>query len=166
RSGANMGILRVDHQDIGEFITAKAHEGELKNFNLSVGITDEFMQAVENDKEYDLVFKGKVYKTVAARAIWEIIVAGAWQNGEPGIVFLDTINRNNPLKPLGQIEATNPCGEQPLLPYSSCNLGSINLAQMTKGQWVDDRAEVDWEKLRKTIQVAVRFLDSVISVNT
>jgi len=166
RSGANMGILRVDHPDIEEFITAKAHEGELKNFNLSVGITDEFMQAVENDKEYDLVFTGKVYKTVAARAIWETIVAGAWQNGEPGIVFLDTINRNNPLKPLGQIEATNPCGEQPLLPYSSCNLGSINLAQMTKGQWVDERAEVDWEKLRKTIQVAVRFLDSVISVNT
>jgi len=166
RSGANMGILRVDHPDIEEFITAKAHEGELKNFNLSVGITDEFMQAVENDKEYDLVFKGKVYKTVATRAIWETIVAGAWQNGEPGIVFLDTINRNNPLKPLGQIEATNPCGEQPLLPYSSCNLGSINLAQMTKGQWVDERAEVDWEKLRKTIQVAVRFLDSVISVNT
>ena len=166
RSGANMGILRVDHPDIEEFITAKAREGKLKNFNLSVGITDEFMQAVENDKEYDLVFKGKVYKTVATRAIWETIVAGAWQNGEPGIVFLDTINRNNPLKPLGQIEATNPCGEQPLLPYSSCNLGSINLAQMTKGQWVDERAEVDWEKLRKTIQVAVRFLDSVISVNT
>ena len=166
RSGANMGILRVDHPDIEEFITAKAYEGELKNFNLSVGITDEFMQAVENDQEYDLIFKGKVFKTVAARAIWETIVAGAWQNGEPGIVFLDTINRNNPLKPLGQIEATNPCGEQPLLPYSSCNLGSINLAQMTKGQWVDGQAEVDWEKLRKTIQVAVRFLDSVISVNT
>lgn len=166
RSGANMGILRVDHPDIEEFITAKVHEGELKNFNLSVGITDEFMQAVENDQEYDLVFKGKVYKTVAARAIWETIVAGAWQNGEPGIVFLDTINRNNPLKPLGQIEATNPCGEQPLLPYSSCNLGSINLAQMIKGPWVDGQAEVDWEKLRETIRVAVRFLDSVISVNT
>ena len=166
RSGANMGILRVDHPDIEEFITAKAREGKLKNFNLSVGITDEFMQAVENDQEYDLVFTGKVYKTVAARAIWETIVTGAWQNGEPGIVFLDTINHNNPLQPLGQIEATNPCGEQPLLPYSSCNLGSINLAQMTKGKWVDGRAEVDWEKLRETIQVAVRFLDSVISVNT
>ncbi len=166
RSGANMGILRVDHPDIEEFIAAKAYEGELKNFNLSVGITDEFMEAVENDQEYDLVFKGKVYKTVAARDIWETIVSGAWQNGEPGIVFLDTINRNNPLKPLGLIEATNPCGEQPLLPYSSCNLGSINLSQMIKGPWIDGQAEVDWEKLKKTIQVAVRFLDSVISVNT
>lgn len=165
RSGANMGVLRIDHPDIEEFITAKKREGELKNFNLSVGITDAFMNAVENDRNYDLVFDGKVYKTLEAREVWDFIVAGAWRNGEPGIVFLDTINRNNPLKPLGVIEATNPCGEQPLLPYSSCNLGSINLAQMIKGEWVADQAEVDWEKLRRTVQIAVRFLDSVISVN-
>jgi len=166
RSGANMGILRVDHPDIEEFITAKNREGELKNFNLSVGIADAFMRAVENDQDYDLVFDGQVYKTLSARDVWEFIVAGAWKNGEPGIVFLDTINHHNPLKPLGDIEATNPCGEQPLLPYCSCNLGSINLSQMVKGQWVAAQAEVDWEKLRKTVQTAVRFLDSVISVNS
>ncbi|MFH1991813.1 MAG: adenosylcobalamin-dependent ribonucleoside-diphosphate reductase [Pseudomonadota bacterium] len=165
RSGANMGILRVDHPDIEEFISAKTKEGELKNFNISVGITDAFMNAVEKDQDYDLVFKGRVYKTLAARDVWETIVAGAWKNGEPGIVFLDTINRNNPLQPLGRIEATNPCGEQPLLPYSSCNLGSINLSQMIKGEWVAGRAQVDREKLHKTVQIAVRFLDSVISVN-
>jgi len=166
RSGANMGILRINHPDIEEFIAAKSREGELKNFNLSVGITDEFMNAVENDQQYDLVFNGKVFKTVAARAVWKTIINGAWRNGEPGIVFLDTINRFNPLRPLGEIEATNPCGEQPLLPYCSCNLGSINLSQMIKGEWVDGRAEVDWEKLGRTIQISVRFLDSVISVNT
>lgn len=166
RSGANMGILRIDHPDIEEFIAAKNREGELKNFNLSVGINDEFMEAVENDQQYDLVFNNKVFKTLAARDVWETIVTGAWKNGEPGIVFLDTINRNNPLEPLGQIEATNPCGEQPLLPYGSCNLGSINLSQMIKGEWVDGKAEIDWEKLRKTTQIGVRFLDSVISVNT
>ena len=165
RSGANMGVLRIDHPDIEEFISAKKQEGKLKNFNLSVGITDAFMNAVEKNQHYDLVFNGQVYKTLAARDVWDTIVAGAWRNGEPGIVFLDTINRNNPLKPLGAIEATNPCGEQPLLPYSSCNLGSINLARMIKGPWVTGPAEIDWEKLRKTIQLAVRFLDSVISVN-
>lgn len=165
RSGANMGILRVDHPDIEEFISAKNREGELKNFNISVGITDAFMNAVENDQDYALVFNGRVYKTLAASEIWETIVAGAWKNGEPGIVFLDTINRNNPLQPLGEIEATNPCGEQPLLPYSSCNLGSINLSQMIKGEWVAGQAEVDREKLRHIVQTAVRFLDAVISVN-
>lgn len=165
RSGANMGVLRIDHPDIEEFISAKKQEGKLKNFNLSVGITDAFMNAVEKNQHYDLVFNDEVYKTLAARDVWDTIVAGAWRNGEPGIVFLDTINRNNPLKPLGAIEATNPCGEQPLLPYSSCNLGSINLAQMIKGPWMTGQAEIDWEKLRKTIQLAVRFLDSVISVN-
>ncbi len=165
RNGANMGILRIDHPDIESFITAKTIEGELKNFNLSVGITDSFMNAVKNDEDYDLVFKGKVYKTLSARKIWETIVDGAWKNGEPGIVFLDTINRNNPLRPMGEIEATNPCGEQPLLPYSSCNLGSINLSQMVRGDWLKGAAEVDWEKLRETVTTAVRFLDSVISVN-
>ncbi len=165
RSGANMGVLRIDHPDIEGFISAKNQEGELKNFNLSVGITDAFMNAVEKKQHYDLVFNGEVYKTLAARDVWDAIVAGAWRNGEPGIVFLDTINRHNPLKPLGVIETTNPCGEQPLLAYSSCNLGSINLARMIKGPWVTGQAEIDQEKLRKTIQLAVRFLDSVISVN-
>jgi ribonucleoside-diphosphate reductase alpha chain len=165
REGANMGILRVDHPDIESFLAAKAVEGTLKNFNLSVGVSDVFMNAVKNDEDFDLVFDEKVYKTVSASELWEKIVDGAWANGEPGIVFLDTINRNNPLQPMGDIEATNPCGEQPLLPYSSCNLGSINLSRMIKGEWVNGHAEIDWEKLRKTVETAVRFLDSVISVN-
>jgi len=165
RDGANMGILRVDHPDIESFLTAKILEGELKNFNLSVGITDAFMKTVENNRDYDLVFNGKVYKTISAHKIWETIIDGAWKNGEPGIVFLDTINRNNPLRPMGEIEATNPCGEQPLLPYSSCNLGSINLSRMVSGDWVEGKAKVDREKLHKIVQTAVRFLDSVITVN-
>ena len=165
RQGANMGILRVDHPDIESFLVAKAIEGTLKNFNLSVGITDAFMNAVKNEDDYDLVFAGKVYKRVSAVELWEKIVDGAWENGEPGIVFLDTINRNNPLQPMGEIEATNPCGEQPLLPYCSCNLGSINLSQMVKGDWIQGSAEIDWKKLRKTVKTAIRFLDSVISVN-
>jgi ribonucleoside-diphosphate reductase alpha chain len=166
REGANMGILRVDHPDTESFLAAKKIEGTLKNFNLSVGITDAFMTAVKNDAEYDLVFDGKVYKTLSASILWGKIVDGAWENGEPGIVFLDTINKNNPLKAMGEIEATNPCGEQPLLPYCSCNLGSINLSQMIRGDWIEDGAEIDLEKLRNTVRTAVRFLDSVISVNT
>jgi ribonucleoside-diphosphate reductase alpha chain len=165
REGANMGILRVDHPDIERFLAAKKIEGTLKNFNLSVGVLDAFMTAVKNDENYDLVFGGKVYKTLSASKLWEKIVDGAWENGEPGIVFLDTINKNNPLRALGEIEATNPCGEQPLLPYCSCNLGSINLSQMIRGDWVEGVAEIDWEKLRHTVKTAVRFLDSVISVN-
>jgi ribonucleoside-diphosphate reductase alpha chain len=155
----------VDHPDIERFVVAKTTEGTLKNFNLSVGVTDAFMNAVKNNEDYDLVFNGKVYKTVSAPEIWETIIDGAWKNGEPGIVFLDTINRNNPLRPMGEIEATNPCGEQPLLPYCSCNLGSINLSQMITGDWIEGAAEVDWKKLRKTVKTGVRFLDSVISVN-
>lgn len=165
RDGANMGILRVDHPDIESFLTAKIMEGELKNFNLSVGITDAFMNAVENDTDYHLVFDDKIYNTLSARVIWETIIDGAWKNGEPGIVFLDTINRNNPLRPMGEIEATNPCGEQPLLPYSSCNLGSINLSRMVSGEWVKRKAKIDWEKLRNIVQIGIRFLDSVITVN-
>lgn len=165
RPGANMGILRIDHPDIETFITAKNKEGVLKNFNLSVGITDLFMKAVENKENFDLVFNKKVYKTLPARTLWKKIVKSAWKNGEPGIVFLDTINRANPLHLLGEIEATNPCGEQPLLPYGSCNLGSINLSNMIKGDWIEKQGEIDWKKLRETIKIAVRFLDSVISVN-
>jgi ribonucleoside-diphosphate reductase alpha chain len=165
REGANMGVLRVDHPDIELFVAAKTVEGTLKNFNLSVGITDAFMNAVKNDEDYNLVFDGKVYKTVSASQIWETIIDGAWRNGEPGIVFLDTINRNNLLHPMGDIEATNPCGEQPLLPYCSCNLGSINLSRMVTGDWIEGAAEIDWKKLRKSVKTGVRFLDSVISVN-
>ncbi|RLB59348.1 MAG: adenosylcobalamin-dependent ribonucleoside-diphosphate reductase [Deltaproteobacteria bacterium] len=165
RDGANMGILRVDHPDIESFLTAKILEGELKNFNLSVGITDAFMNAVEDDRDYNLIFNDKIYKALPAREIWETIIDGAWKNGEPGIVFLDTINRNNPLRPMGEIEATNPCGEQPLLPYCSCNLGSINLSRMVSGDWVKGKSKIDWEKLRNLVQIGVRFLDSVITVN-
>jgi ribonucleoside-diphosphate reductase alpha chain len=165
RPGANMGILRVDHPDIEAFITAKSKEGVLKNFNLSVGVTDAFMKAVKNDENVALVFDQKIYQTLPAQKLWKKIVKGAWRNGEPGIVFLDTINRANPLRPIGEIEATNPCGEQPLLPYGSCTLGSINLSHMVKGNWVENKAGINWEKLRKTVRIALHFLDSVISVN-
>jgi len=165
RNGANMAVLRVDHPDIEDFIKAKTEEGVLKNFNISVGITDDFMTAVEEDKEWNLVFNGKVYKTIPARKIWGRIVEGAWNNGEPGIVFLDTVNRDNPLSHLGGIESTNPCGEQPLLPYGSCNLGSINLCNMVRGDWVSGNGEIDYQRIEETVKTAVRFLDSVITVN-
>ena len=165
RHGANMGILRVDHPDIEAFINCKALEGDLKNFNISVGITDSFMKAVENNESYDLIFNGEKRGVEKARVLWGSIVEAAWRNGEPGIVFLDTINRFNPLSEAGDIEATNPCGEQPLLPYSSCNLGSINLNTVVVGDWFSKKARIDWKGLKKTIKTAVRFLDSVISTN-
>ena len=165
RQGANMGVLRVDHPDIENFIICKTLEGDLKNFNISVGVTDAFMRAVEKNADYDLVFNGKKRKSVNARMVWNLIVEAAWRNGEPGIVFLDTINRNNPLAAAGRITATNPCGEQPLLPYSSCNLGSINLNAVVMGDWVAGKARINWKKLKTTTATAVRFLDSVISTN-
>ena len=165
RHGANMGILRVDHPDIEDFINCKTLEGNLKNFNISVGITDSFMHAVENKKPYDLIFHGEKKGSVKADAIWESIVEAAWRNGEPGIVFLDSINKNNPLAKAGIIEATNPCGEQPLLPYNSCNLGSINLNRVVGGDWFSGKAQIDWSLLEDTVKTAVRFLDSVISTN-
>ncbi len=166
RHGANMGILRVDHPDIEKFLVAKREEGILKNFNLSVGITTEFMEAVRDDNPFNLVFEGEVYSTVPARRLWGKIIEGAWLNGEPGIVFLDTINVANPLAPVGIIEATNPCGEQPLLPNLSCNLGSMNLSNFVKGQWVAGKGEIDWDSLREAVRTAVRFLDNVITVNS
>ncbi len=165
RRGANMGILRVDHPDILEFIECKKKTSEITNFNISVGVTETFMKAVEENGEYDLVepHTMEVKKRLNAREVWSLIVKMAWTNGEPGIVFLDRINSDNPVPKLGDVESTNPCGEQPLLPYESCNLGSVNLdAFVKKGE---DGFFFDNESYKQTIRDAVHFLDNVITVN-
>lgn len=165
RRGANMGILRVDHPDIMAFINCKNNQNELNNFNISVGITEEFMRAVENGGQYDLIDPGshEFVDRLDASAVFDTIVNSAWNTGEPGIIFLDRLNRDNAVPCQGEIEATNPCGEQPLLPYESCNLGSINLANHVKME--NGRFIPDFEKLDSTIRDAIHFLDNVIDAN-
>jgi len=161
RRGANMGILRLNHPDIEEFIRAKEKPGFLENFNLSVAVTDEEMEKMRRGEELQLVNPrdGRVMRTINARSLLELIAESAWGSGEPGMIFLDRINRDNPTPSLGQIEATNPCGEVPLLPYESCNLGSINLSRMVKER------RIDYEKLKAVVEKAVHFLDNVIDAN-
>ncbi len=167
RRGANMGILRVDHPDIVEFIKAKEKEGELNNFNLSVALTEAFMEAVEQNGSYELKdpSNGEVKATIKAKAIFELLVEKAWKSGDPGIVFLDRINKDNPTPDQGEIESTNPCGEQPLLPYEACNLGSINLAKFVRAPGESPDKAVDWKDLAQTVHLAVRFLDNVIDAS-
>lgn len=162
RRGANMGILNFNHPDIVDFVKAKLKQGELNNFNLSVAVTDEFMDAVRKGEKVNLVNPrtGKTTGTIKASELFDLIVDSAWRCGDPGLIFLDAINRKNPTPQLGRIEATNPCGEVPLLPYESCNLGSINLSR-----FVRDDGNIDFETLRESVRIAVRFLDDVIDVN-
>ncbi len=173
RRGANMGILRVDHPDILEFIQVKRREGELTNFNISVAVTDAFMEALEKDSEYELYNprSGEAVGRLRARTVFDEIVKSAWLTGDPGLVFIDRINRANPTPHIGQIESTNPCGEQPLLPYEACVLGSLNLSKYVKDNLKTEvitqkpEEKINWNMLAEDIKIAVRFLDDAIDVN-
>ncbi|MEJ1222884.1 adenosylcobalamin-dependent ribonucleoside-diphosphate reductase [Sediminicola sp. 1XM1-17] len=165
RRGANMGILNVDHPDIAEFVTTKLDSISLQNFNLSVGITDDFMSAMANNRSWKLINprNGKIVKTIDPKILWASLVRAAWNTGDPGLIFLDTINAHNPLPDQGLMVSTNPCGEVPLLDHESCNLGSLNLSKMIKLQGHD--TTIDWNKLEDAVQVGIRFLDNVITCN-
>lgn len=164
RRGANMGILRVDHPDIEDFIITKEKEGVFANFNFSVGITDKFIEAVVKDADFELINprNKKAIKTIKARVIWNLLCYMSWKNGEPAVIFLDTINKSNPTPEVGELEATNPCGETPLLPFEACNLGSINLSKFVKK---NGAVKIDYDRLRKTVRLAIRFLDNVVDAN-
>ncbi|HXI93792.1 MAG TPA: adenosylcobalamin-dependent ribonucleoside-diphosphate reductase [Blastocatellia bacterium] len=161
RAGANMAILRVDHPDIEEFIAAKTNPLELNTFNISVAVTDQFMEKAKKGEQYDLINPRtrEVVSQLDARDVLDRIVESAWRNGEPGVIFIDRINRDNPTPELGEIESTNPCGEQPLLPYESCVLGSINLAKFHRD------GKIDYDRLKKVVALGVHFLDNVIDVS-
>jgi ribonucleoside-diphosphate reductase alpha chain len=159
RRGANMGILRIDHPDIEKFIKAK-EKGELPNFNISIAITDKFMEAIKKDSNFDSIFDKKVYKTLKAKELFDKLCKSAWINGDPGIIFIDKINKSNPTPKLGEIEATNPCGEQPLLPYESCVLGSINISKFVKNK------KINFKALEKTIILGVHLLDNSIDASS
>ncbi|MBC8495504.1 vitamin B12-dependent ribonucleotide reductase [archaeon] len=162
RRGANMGVLRIDHPDILDFINCKEKNDAITNFNISVGITEDFMKSVESDQDYDLINPAtkEIVTRMSARMVFDMLVSAAWRNGDPGILFIDRINQDNATPALGEMESTNPCGEQPLLPYEACNLGSINL-----GNFVEEDKSIDWDRLKVIIHRAIHFLDNVIDMS-
>lgn len=166
RRGAQMGVLRIDHPDIVEFITRKHNLDALKNFNVSVGITNKFMVALENDDDFDLVFEGKVFETVKAQALWDILMRSTYDYAEPGVLFLDVINKENNLWYMEDIEATNPCGEQPLPPYGACLLGSFNLAKYVFMNQQTKEFVFNWSAFYEDIPPVVRAMDNVVDVST